>query len=75
MSADRTIRIRLGQQIRQARLALGWTQERLGFASDIHRTYIGHIERGEKAITVETLHVLASALQCKASDLLRDAGL
>jgi transcriptional regulator with XRE-family HTH domain len=46
------------------------SQEELGFASGIHRTYIGVIERGEKVITVQKLATLARALNCRPSAIL-----
>lgn len=67
--------VELGAAIRSRRLAAGLSQEDLGFEADTHRTYIGAIERGEKAITVEKLVVLAVALDCSASQILKDCGL
>lgn len=65
----------LGVAIRKRRLALGMSQEELGFASETHRTYVGALERGEKAITVEKLVALARALNCLPSNILADCGL
>jgi len=62
--------LRLGNEIRRRRLELGMSQEELGFASGIHRTYIGVIERGEKVITVQKLATLARALNCRPSAIL-----
>lgn len=66
---------RLGEEIRQRRLRLGMSQEELGFASEMHRTYIGVVERGEKAITVQKLAALALALKCRPSEILAACGL
>lgn len=75
MDTNQYIRSKLGEEIRHRRLEKNWSQEELGFAANTHRTYIGALERGEKAVTVEKLSVLATALDCKASDLLRGIGM
>jgi len=38
----------LGDAIREARKALGVSQEDFAEMCDLHRTYIGQVERGEK---------------------------
>jgi len=45
--------IKVGAEIRRLRQAQGHSQE--GFADDcgIHRTYMGSIERGETAVSIE----------------------
>jgi len=65
----------VGIAIRARREKLGWSQEQLGFVANIHRTYVGEIERGKKAITVDKLVQVAKALNCSASAILRDCGL
>jgi transcriptional regulator with XRE-family HTH domain len=59
-------------RIRARRLALNWSQEALAEAADLHRTYIGAIERGEKNMTLTTLQRVAKALGVAPADLLRD---
>ena len=49
----------------------GWSQEALAHAADLHRAYIGQIERGEKSIGVKNLEIIAKALSVKMSDLLK----
>lgn len=65
----------IGGAIRDRRIACGLSQEALGFAAETHRTYIGALERGQKGITVDKLVLVANALGCSASDLLKDCGL
>ena len=38
------------------------SQEELGFRANLHRTYIGMIERGEKNITLENIEKLSKGL-------------
>ena len=48
----------------------GLSQEALADACDLHRTYIGSIERCERNVTLSTLEVLAEALNVSVPELL-----
>ncbi len=63
---------RFGARIRAIRLERNISQEKLAELADVHRTYIGMIERGEKNITLLTLFRLADALNMKPVELLED---
>lgn len=65
----------LGRVIRERRMALGWSQEDLGFETGLHRTYIGVLERGEKNVSLRNLVLVAKTLGVPASQLLAEAGL
>ena len=52
----------LGDRIRAARKALGWSQEDLAFEADIDRSYIGGVERGERNLSFLTLCQIARTL-------------
>ena len=60
----------VGERIRKARLAKGLSQEELAFEADLHRAYIGQIERGEKNIGVQNLQKIATALKIRISKLI-----
>ncbi len=51
------------------------SQEKLAEHADVHRNYIGLIERGEQNITIESLVKVAKALKCKVMDLVVGAGI
>ena len=51
-----------GTIIKELRNAKSISQEELGFRSNLHRTYIGMIERGEKNITLENIDKIAKGL-------------
>ena len=53
---------KVGQNIRKHREKRGWTQEQLAFEANLHRAYIGQIERGEKNIGIRNLEKIANAL-------------
>lgn len=55
--------------MRDLRRSLNLSQEDLAEAADLHRTYIGMIERGEKNATLTSIDRIAKALNVKISDL------
>ncbi|MGH8543863.1 MAG: helix-turn-helix domain-containing protein [Gammaproteobacteria bacterium] len=63
----------IGRRIRACREALvpPTSQERLADAAGLHRTYVGHVERGEVNLTVWNLIRLAAALGVDPAELVR----
>lgn len=61
------IQTKFGAVIRQKRLELHLSQEKLASKAGVHRTYIGMIERAEKNITLENIQKLSKALGLKLS--------
>jgi transcriptional regulator with XRE-family HTH domain len=60
----------LGATIRDLRMKLGYSQELLAEKANLHRTYIGGVERGERNLGLENIVRLAHALKVKPSQLL-----
>jgi transcriptional regulator with XRE-family HTH domain len=60
-------RIDLGRRIHELRKARGWSQEKLGEMADLHPTYIGGIERGERNVSFDNLVRIASAFDLSLS--------
>jgi transcriptional regulator with XRE-family HTH domain len=56
------ILVTFGDKVRVIRKANGLSQEELSFKADLHRTYIGMIERAEKNITLTNIEKIAKAL-------------
>ena len=65
------ILVKFGSRVRELRNKIGLSQEQLSFKADLHRTYIGMIERGEKNITLVNIHKLADALEVNVVELLK----
>lgn len=65
----RTILEQFGERVRRERKRLGLSQEDLAFEAELHRTYIGSVERGERNISLLNIHRLAKALQVNPRDL------
>jgi transcriptional regulator with XRE-family HTH domain len=63
------INIKVGKRIREQREKLGLSQEHLAFKADLHRAYIGQIERGEKNLGLVNLEKIAKALNIKIKEL------
>ena len=66
---------RLGQAVRARREAMDMSQDELAWRAEVHRAYMGTIERGEQNITVYKLFQVARALGAKPSDILKDIDL
>lgn len=65
------ILIKFGNKVREKRLELGLSQEKLATLAKVHRTYIGMIERAEKNITLENIEKIAKALDIAVDKLLK----
>ncbi len=59
---DRRLAGRLGRLVRRLRSERGLSQEDFADLCELHRTYVGAIERAEKTVTIETADKLARAL-------------
>jgi transcriptional regulator with XRE-family HTH domain len=63
----------LGLAVRDLRGRVGMSQEELGYASGMHRTYVGGIERGERNPSWMNIVRLAQALSVPAAELVARA--
>lgn len=63
----------LGHVVRYTRARRGLSQEALGHRSDLHRNYIGAVERGEINPTFRVLLKLATGLSVPLSELIATA--
>ncbi len=69
MTMKSKVLIDFGEKVRELRLSVGISQEELASRANLHRTYIGMIERAEKNLTLENIEKIAKALNLKIADL------
>lgn len=63
----------LGSRIRLKRLQLGWTQEGLAKRVGLSTSFIGHIERGSRKASLETLVNISNAMDISMDELLSES--
>lgn len=68
--ASPSARAVLAENVRAFRKAHGISQEELADLCDLHRTYVGSVEREERNVSLSTLEVLARALGVSVPELL-----
>lgn len=68
---EKRLKLMIGEAIRIERERNGFTQVILAEESGLHHNFIGLVERGEKTLTVISLHKICLALGIGMSDLLQ----
>jgi transcriptional regulator with XRE-family HTH domain len=66
--ADKAVQ-RFAERIRELRAERGWSQERLAEEADLHRTYIGGIERSLRNVSLFNIAKLAHGFGVPIADL------
>jgi transcriptional regulator with XRE-family HTH domain len=67
--AEEEVVKRFGETVRRLRSEKGFSQESFAQRCGLHRTYMGIIERGQKAVTIVTANKIARALGMTLADL------
>ena len=67
---QKQIKSMVGERVLHYREEKGWSQEKLGFHSGLHRNYIGGIERGERNVGIVNIAKLACVFGVRPRDLL-----
>lgn len=57
--------------VRARRKELGLSQEELADRAQVHRTFIGHVERAETNVSIDNIDRISAALEIPAWQLLR----
>lgn len=65
------LRTRVGLNIQDLRRERGWSQEALAHAADVDRGYLGKLENGKYAASLDTLEKIANAMDLDPTELLR----
>ena len=66
-----SLRRTFADNVRARRKELGLSQEELADRAQVHRTFIGHIERAETNVSIDNIDRISAALEIPASELLR----
>jgi len=69
MKSSQEILKKFGEKVREIRKDKEMSQEELAYKANLHRTYIGMIERAEKNITLVNIEKIATALGVKIKKL------
>ncbi len=62
-----------GTRVRALRLAQGYSQESFADATQLHRTYMGGVERGERNLSLLNILKIARTLHVHPGELFRMA--
>ena len=64
---------KLGERVRQQRVLAKMTQEKLAEKAGISLSFLGHIERGNRKASLETIVAICNALKVSPNLLLQDS--
>lgn len=71
--AQQQARATLAANIIRLRREKGWSQEALAFECGLHRTFIAHVERQVRNVSLDNIERIAVALGVSTSELLSEA--
>lgn len=57
-----SVKVKIGQRIKELREAHGMSQKDLSFAADLDRSYIASVENGQRNISIVNIEKIAIAL-------------
>ena len=72
MDSKQKILIKFGERVRKIRKEKELSQEEFAHKADLHRTYIGMIERAEKNITLVNIEKIANALDVAIKEIFEE---
>lgn len=61
----------LAANLKRLRVERGWSQEELAYRAGLHRTFVAHVERGARNISLDNIERLAIAFDLEPATLLR----
>ena len=72
MISESEILHKFGERVRQLRKQKDISQEEFAYRANLHRTYIGMIERAEKNITLLNIEKIAKALDVTIKEIFEE---
>lgn len=63
-------RLVFASNLRRLRIARGLSQELLAELANVHRTYVGSVERGERNVSIDNMENFAKALNVHLREML-----
>ena len=73
MKKKQTARQVFAENLRTLRRKRGSSQEHLAELANLHRTYVGSVERAERNVSIDNMGRLAAALGVPLATLLQEA--
>lgn len=70
INTDIPARLVFAQRLKELRLEKGYSQEQLAELVDLHRTYVGSVERGERNVSIDNMERFAKALNVMLKEML-----
>jgi len=67
-----TLQQRFGNLVKRRRQAAGLSQEALAGAAELHRTYIGLLERGLRMPSIDVVQKIAKALKMTMTEIVAE---
>lgn len=65
------IRVKIGLRIKEIRIGLGLTQEKLAFKAEVDKTYLNEVENGKRNVSVVNLEKIVIALEVSFEEFFR----
>ena len=65
-----TARLIFAKNLKHLRVERGLSQELLAEMANLHRTYVGSAERGERNVSIDNMESFANALNVSLRDML-----
>jgi len=67
------IKKKFGNQVKKLRLQKGLSQEKLALLSNLDRTYLPSIEKGNRNVSITVVEKIAKALNVNISDMFNES--
>ncbi|MDB5279053.1 MAG: transcriptional regulator [Ferruginibacter sp.] len=65
------IRVRVGRRLKELRLKIDLTQEKLSFKAEVDKTYLNEVENGKRNVSIINLEKIIKALDSSFEDFFK----